>query len=225
MLSSRIGAWLGVAIGLCAVSVAAQGVAEESAPPQIEQQKASAAQAFEAAFDVPLEAAKPEPPPPADGESDAQPAPVDAGKGDDERFETLEAVAVLHDSKGSAIAGRVEFQPAGDALTVRAELGGLVPGAMYRLQIHEYGDCSALRARSAGAVFGDAERLVAFRAGDDGWVDLAFSHRGHILDRSAASVLGRSLVVHGTTEREGCGTIGLAKRNLPQPEPVPAKID
>lgn len=136
----------------------------------------------------------------------------------------LEAVAVLHASKGSAIVGKVELRPAGDALMVRAELGGLVPGAKYRLQIHRFGDCSAVRATSAGDPFGPAEQLIEFRAGDDGWVDLAFSHRGHTLDRSPESVLGRSVVVHGEREREGCGTIGVAMRREDKP-PVPAGVD
>ncbi len=139
-------------------------------------------------------------------------------------LEPIEAIAVLHASKGSAIVGKVELKSAGDALMVRAELGGLVPGAEYHLQIHQYGDCSATLAKSAGEIFGSAQELVVFRAGDDGWADLAFTHRGHTLDRTSESVLGRSVVVHGRYDREGCGTIGIARRSESTPPP-PASPD
>jgi Cu-Zn family superoxide dismutase len=132
----------------------------------------------------------------------------------------IEAVAVLHPVTGRKVMGKVHLRPAGDSLVIRVELGGLVPGERYRLRIHEYGDCSAGDGQSAGETFGSSEDLIEFSAGDDGWVDVAFSHRGHSLGGGADSVLGRSVVVHDVRERVGCGTIGVAKgREAPRPNP------
>lgn len=201
-----------------ATAVAGGAHAEGGAPPPLPDSSALLSEPIAKSQPVPR-AVDLVPPPAA-----RAPAPVP----DDPAIEyapAIEAVAVLHDSKGSAIRGRIEFLPRGDALFVKAELGGLVPGARYQIHVHEYGDCSALGARSAGEAFGPSEALASFVAGEDGWVDLAFSHRGHALDRSAASVLGRSIVIHGTRDREGCGAIGLARRKPAEAEPPPANLD
>ncbi len=211
--------WRGV---LLALGLALPVAAEEPLP-TIETAEdtpsLSAEEIFEAALEAPAPAAST---PPAAIDFAPIPEPLEP----EPPPEPISAVAVLHDSKGSAITGTVEFRHAGDAIAVRAELGGLVPGATYRLQIHEYGDCRAMRARSAGDVFGASDRLAVFQAGEDGWVDLTFSHRGHVLDRSVDSMLGRSIVIHGGMQREGCGTIGIARRKVkPATEPVPASLD
>lgn len=132
----------------------------------------------------------------------------------------IEAVAVLLPVRGRKVVGKVHLRPVGDSLAVRAELGGLVPGERYRLRIHEYGDCSAGDGKSAGERFGSSEHLIEFSVGVDGWVDLAFSHRGYTLSGSPDSVLGRSVVVHDLRERVACGTIGVAMaREAPRHNP------
>lgn len=129
----------------------------------------------------------------------------------------VEAVAVLHPAFGRKVVGKVHFRSTGDSLTIRAELGGLVPRKRYRLRIHEYGDCSTGDVESAGDTFQSSEDLIEFTVGDDGWTDIAFSHRGHTLGGGEDSVMGRSLVVHDVRERVGCGTIGIAmRREVPQ---------
>jgi len=219
---TRGGRWLRVSAGaLFSFAMALLGTAAGADPSG--SPEPGAEERFEAALASEAEAV-PSSAPASSGTLLVPPA-LEAGKGE-LRPMMIEAVAVLHDSMDTEVKGTVTFEHVGDAIAVRARLGGLSPGAMYRMQIHEYGDCSALRASSAGEALVDGSRLAVFRAGEDGWVDLAFSHRGHALDRSEASVLGRSLVVHGITDREGCGTIGLARRQpAAEAEPVPAKID
>ncbi len=123
-----------------------------------------------------------------------------------------QAVAVLHRGTAHEVVGKVYLRAAGDSITIRAELGGLVPAQRYRLQVHEYGDCSEATvdgAEGVGEVFGTSEGLIEFVAGEDGWVDLAFSYRGHTLAYGPTSVVGRSIVVHASHKRVGCGTIGV----------------
>src|SRR5437879_12267120 len=64
----------------------------------------------------------------------------------------LKAVAVLHPTAGSKVNGTVTFTEEADGVRVRAEITGLTPGN-HGFHIHEFGDCSAADASSAGAHF------------------------------------------------------------------------
>src|SRR2546429_1359464 len=64
----------------------------------------------------------------------------------------LKAVAVLHPTAGSKVSGTVTFTAEADGVRVRAEITGLTPGN-HGFHIHEFGDCSAADASSAGAPF------------------------------------------------------------------------
>jgi superoxide dismutase, Cu-Zn family len=62
-----------------------------------------------------------------------------------------QAVAVLHPTAGNKCQGKVVFTQQGDSLKVVAEIEGLSPGQKHAFHIHEFGDCSAPDATSAGS--------------------------------------------------------------------------
>src|SRR5438046_1660835 len=64
----------------------------------------------------------------------------------------LKAVAVLYPTAGSKVSGTVTFTEEADGVQVRAEITGLTPGN-HGFHVHEFGDCSAADASSAGAHF------------------------------------------------------------------------
>src|SRR5467141_1466979 len=61
------------------------------------------------------------------------------------------AVAVLHSTAGNKCQGTVRFTQDGNAVKVVADLEGLNPGQKHAFHIHQYGDCSAPDAMSAGS--------------------------------------------------------------------------
>ena len=61
-----------------------------------------------------------------------------------------QAVAVLHATAGNKAHGRVLFVQDGDSVQVTADLEGLTPGQKHAMHIHQFGDCSAPDATSAG---------------------------------------------------------------------------
>jgi Cu-Zn family superoxide dismutase len=156
-------------------------------------------------------------------------APVIAGMG------THRAIAVLHPTEGSNVNGTVVFAEVDGGVQVIAELQGLSPGN-HGFHIHEFGDCSAPDATSAGGHFNpmgsphagpeDAVRhagdLGNILAGSDGkarleWVDPVLRLSGQ------DSVVGRAVVVHAGEDdlasqpsgnagpRVACGVVGFAK--------------
>src|SRR6266478_10174068 len=66
--------------------------------------------------------------------------------------EPTKAIAVLHSASGSQVTGTVTFTKMGDTVQVIADITGLKPGK-HGFHIHEFGDCSAPDAASAGAHF------------------------------------------------------------------------
>ena len=64
----------------------------------------------------------------------------------------LKAVAVLHPTGSNKVAGTVTFTEVADGVQVLAEITGLTPGN-HGFHVHEFGDCSAPDASSAGAHF------------------------------------------------------------------------
>src|SRR5262245_44938303 len=61
-------------------------------------------------------------------------------------------ISVLHPTAGNKVTGIVTFTPVADGVQVHAEIAGLTPGK-HGFHIHEFGDCSAADASSAGAHF------------------------------------------------------------------------
>src|SRR3974390_877740 len=60
------------------------------------------------------------------------------------------AIAVLHPTAGQHCQGVVRFTQDGDSVKVVADLEGLTPGQKHAFHIHQFGDCSAPDAMSAG---------------------------------------------------------------------------
>jgi Cu-Zn family superoxide dismutase len=148
----------------------------------------------------------------------------------------LKAVAVLHPTAGNKVSGTVTFTEVADGVQVRAEISGLTPGN-HGFHVHEFGDCSAADASSAGAHFNptkqphagpDApERHVGdmgnVQAGASGKATLEYVDHQISLTNDDRSVIGRSVVVHAKADdlksqpagdsgaRVACGVIGHAK--------------
>src|SRR5215470_13680587 len=62
------------------------------------------------------------------------------------------AIAMLHSTAGNNVSGTVTFTGVADGVHVHAEIAGLTPGK-HGFHVHEFGDCSAADASSAGAHF------------------------------------------------------------------------
>jgi Cu-Zn family superoxide dismutase len=146
------------------------------------------------------------------------------------------AIAVLHPTAGNKVTGTVTFAVVADGVQVHAEITSLTPGK-HGFHVHEFGDCSAADASSAGAHFNPANQphagpdAAARHEGDMGNVEAdAFSNAkldyvDHqiSLTNDAKSVIGRSVVVHAKPDdlktqpsgdsgaRIACGVIGRAK--------------
>jgi Cu-Zn family superoxide dismutase len=148
----------------------------------------------------------------------------------------LKAVAVLHPTAGNNVSGTVTFTEVADGVQVRAEITGLPPGN-HGFHVHEFGDCSAADASSAGAHFNPAHKPHAGpdaperHVGDMGNVQADASGKAKLeyvdhqisLTNEERSAIGRSVVVHAKADdlksqpagdsgaRVACGVIGRAK--------------
>jgi superoxide dismutase, Cu-Zn family len=157
-----------------------------------------------------------------------------AGAADKEGIE--KGIAVLHPTQSNSAQGTVTFTPGDDGMVVRVELTGLDPGGTHGFHIHEFGDCSAPDATSAGGHYDptdmphggpqDAERHVGdlgnLTADESGRVSKEFVDPVISLD-APHSIIGRSAVVHAgkddfTTQPTGdsgdriaCGVVGIAR--------------
>jgi len=143
------------------------------------------------------------------------------------------AIAVLSPTKGSIVSGTVTKVDGG--VKIVADLAGLTPG-QHGFHIHEFGDCSAPDATSAGGHFnphhmqhGGPDATMR-HAGDFGNLEADASGKAHYervdatlsLD-GADSIIGRGVIVHASPDdlktqptgnagaRVACGAIGVAK--------------
>src|SRR5438128_12460046 len=148
----------------------------------------------------------------------------------------LKAIAAVHPTEGSKVSGTVTFTEVADGVQVHAELTGLTPGK-HGVHVHEFGDCSAVDASSAGAHFNPTNQPHAgpdtgarhegdmgnIEADASGGAKLDYVDRQISLTNDAKSVIGRSVVVHAKPDdlktqpsgdsgaRIACGVIGWAK--------------
>jgi Cu-Zn family superoxide dismutase len=146
------------------------------------------------------------------------------------------AIAVLHPTAGNKVSGTVTFTPVADGVQVHAEISGLTPGK-HGFHVHEFGDCSAADASSAGAHFNPKNQphagpdAIARHEGDMGNVEADASGNAKLdyvdheisLTTDSRSIIGRSVVVHAKPDdlktqpsgdsgaRIACGVIGWAK--------------
>src|SRR5262249_4519430 len=121
----------------------------------------------------------------------------------------LKAVAVIHPTAGNKVSGTVTFTEVADGVQVRAEITGLTPGN-HGFHVHEFGDCSAADATSAGAHVNPTNQPHAGpdsperHVGDMGNVQADASGKATLeyvdhqisLTNDQRSAIGRSVVVH-----------------------------
>jgi Cu-Zn family superoxide dismutase len=145
------------------------------------------------------------------------------------------AIAVLSPTKGNSVSGTVTFTKVDGGVKIVADVAGLTPG-QHGFHIHEFGDCSAPDATSAGGHFnphhmqhGGPDATMR-HAGDFGNLEADASGKAHYervdatlsLD-GADSIIGRGVIVHEKADdlktqptgnagaRVACGAIGVAK--------------
>jgi Cu-Zn family superoxide dismutase len=127
-----------------------------------------------------------------------------------EEVQPARAVAELKPTEGSTVAGTVTFTAENGAVRVVAVVDGLEPG-LHGFHIHEYGDCSAPDAASAGGHFNpggtphgapDAP-LEQRHAGDLGNVEADAAGKAHYerVDQVISlagpnSIVGKAVIVH-----------------------------
>jgi Cu-Zn family superoxide dismutase len=146
------------------------------------------------------------------------------------------AIAMIYPTQDQTVSGTVTFEQIGDQVRVVANLKGLSPNTKHGFHIHEYGDCSAADATSAGDHYNpegaphgaptDPER----HAGDLGNIDADEMGNAHheitvsfiTIDGDKNPVLGKAVVIHTKADdlksqptgdaggRIGCGVIGIA---------------
>ncbi len=145
-------------------------------------------------------------------------------------------IAVIHPTEGNDTQGVVTFSREGDDVRVVATVDGLDEEGLHGFHIHQYGDCSAEDATSAGGHFnpygmphagptdderhmGDLGNLVS---DENGIATLDYIDPVIELD-GEFSIVGRSVVVHAQQDdletqptgdagaRLGCGVIGIAE--------------
>lgn len=132
------------------------------------------------------------------------------GNGDTHRGQS--ATAVLNPTEGNEVSGRVAFARTDKGILVIAEVHGLTPGK-HGFHIHEYGDCSAPDASSAGGHYnptkqphgspedenhhvGDLGNLVADENGD-----AYYEQYNTILTLDGdESIIGKSVIVHADAD-------------------------
>ena len=145
-------------------------------------------------------------------------------------------ISVLHPTAGNKVSGTVTFTAAADGVKIHAEIAGLTPGK-HGFHVHEFGDCSAADASSAGAHFNPTNQphagpdTAARHEGDMGNIEADASGNAKLdyvdhqisLTNDAKSAIGRSVVVHAKPDdlktqpsgdsgaRIACGVIGWAK--------------
>lgn len=147
------------------------------------------------------------------------------------------AVAVLHPTQGNTVHGTVRFVQDGDKVKVTADLTGLTPNSTHGFHVHEFGDCTAPDATSAGGHYNPEGHPHAGpatetrHAGDLGNVTSDAQGNAHYeitVDNLSVCgkknpIVGRAVIVHAKADdlksqptgdagaRVACGVIGLAK--------------
>jgi Cu-Zn family superoxide dismutase len=163
-------------------------------------------------------------------------APVLAQATEENPAPPLKAVAVLYPTEGNKVSGTVTFTEVADGVQVQVEITGLTPGK-HGFHVHEFGDCSAVDASSAGAHFNPTNQphgapdAEARHVGDMGNVEADASGTAKLdyLDHNMSlaynqeSIVGRSVVVHAKEDdlksqpagdsgtRVACGAVGRAE--------------
>ncbi len=147
----------------------------------------------------------------------------------------MHAVCVLHHTKGHKAHGVVRFRVTDHGVAISGKIEGLTPGE-HAFHVHEFGDCTAPDAMSAGGHFNpdkkkhggphDEDRHVGdlgnIVADEHGVAEIKMTDK-HIKLHGPHSIIGRSLIVHAKPDdlksqpagnagdRVACGVVGIAK--------------
>lgn len=149
--------------------------------------------------------------------------------------EIKKAIAVLTPTEGNNVKGTVTFSKTGDGIKVIADIEGLTPGK-HGIHIHQYGDCSAPDAESAGGHFNPSDVQHAGpdtqmrHVGDFGNITADSNGKAHLemTDKlitfdGKSSIIGHAVIIHAKEDdlksqpsgnagpRVACGVIGVAK--------------
>jgi len=152
-----------------------------------------------------------------------------------EANEITKAICVLHPTEGNKVTGLVTFTKEGDNIKVVADIQNLKPGS-HGFHIHQYGDCSAPDASSAGDHFNPAglehgARTDSVRhTGDFGNIEADENGNAHVEFTDSFisftgenSIIGKAVIVHEKADdlksqpsgnagsRLACGVIGVSK--------------
>lgn len=147
-------------------------------------------------------------------------------------------VAIMYPTEGNNVSGTVVFSESFGRVRVQADVRGLDPNGVHGFHIHEWGDCRAKDAMSAGGHYNPEGHPHAGpdvkerHAGDLGNLKADATGRAQlnmtISNLSIAGrlnpILGRSVIIHeepddlisqptgGAGDRVACGVIGAATR-------------
>jgi len=151
------------------------------------------------------------------------------------KVSTNKAVAVINPTAGNTVHGIVTFTKVKNGIKVVADIEELTPGK-HGFHIHQYGDCSDPKGKSAGGHFNPDKVAHAGHnskirhVGDFGNITADKSGKAHIefVDNlisfcGSHNIIGRGVVIHGGADdlksqpsgaagpRVACGSISLAK--------------
>ncbi|HXG46081.1 MAG TPA: superoxide dismutase family protein [Methylomirabilota bacterium] len=146
-----------------------------------------------------------------------------------------QAVAIIHPTAGNKCQGKITFTQEGENVKVVAEIEGLNPGQKHAFHIHQFGDCSAPDAMSAGGHYNPENHEHGLpekehrHAGDLGnlQADAAGKARYEIVVKNISiagvknPIIGRGVIIHAKPDDGGqpvgnagariaCGVIGVA---------------
>jgi superoxide dismutase, Cu-Zn family len=151
-------------------------------------------------------------------------------------MDVAKAKAFINPTAGNQTSGVVTFTTEGDKIRVVADIVGLKPGSSHGFHVHDFGDCSAPDASSAGGHFNPtghqhAGPPMARHAGDLGNLVADAEGKAHVelvvdnvrIGCGPAMLLGRGVIVHADQDdlktqptgnsgpRIACGVIGVSK--------------
>jgi Cu-Zn family superoxide dismutase len=146
-----------------------------------------------------------------------------------------QAIAVLHPTAGNKCQGKITFTQEGDSVKIVADVTGLTPGQKHAFHIHQFGDCSAPDAMSAGGHYNPeshehglldkdkrhAGDLGNLQADDGGKAHYEITVKNITIAGTKNPIIGRGVIVHARPDDGGqpvgnagariaCGVIGVA---------------
>lgn len=145
--------------------------------------------------------------------------------------------ATISPTEGNNTQGTVTFRRTGDGIAVVANIENLDANSRHGFHIHQYGDCTAPDATSAGGHFNPTQErhggrqaderhagdLGNLEANEQGVANLEYIDDKLTMDGDH-TILGRGIIVHAGADdyetqptgdagsRLGCGVIGVAER-------------